>query len=654
MNFEALFTPIKIGQQIVKNRIAMAPMGTSLQDPIGNVTTEMVDYFEARAKGGTGLIISPFTAVDNNYRALTLALHSLEFIPGISKMAEAIKFYGTKFILQLSHFGGRIESSLINRQSIAPSAINSITYPEIPREMTVADIEETINLFIQSAMMARDAGCDGVELHGAHGYLINQFVSPYTNLRTDEYGGDFEGRMNFITKILSGIRLVCGNDFIIGYKFSAYEYLKGGVDDELAIKISRYMEKKGIDYLHVSALSTTISGMIDTDFQAVPTIYHPHGSLIPKAEMIKKNTLGVPIFGTGGISDPNIAESYLNDGKADMLVLGRALIADPEWVNKARNGDIIRQCIRCQACYKRVLKQQWVRCTLNPVTCSEARYTKFLKDKSPEPKKVIVIGAGPAGMEAAIRAKQRGHDVTLFESKKEVGGNLTYAAVPDFKLELKKLLETYKKELIKYKVNVKLNNMVKTFEDINTEKADVAIIAIGSELIIPAIDGIKNNNVMTVLEYLDNPKKITGGSVVVIGAGDVGGEVALDLTFRNKKVKLVDIISEKVMLADEIIPYRSGIYTKLKSKNIEILNEAKIEKIQRKNVIVAAKDGKERILEADHIIISVGFRCDSGLVNKLKHEFIKKVKEVYSIGDCTTPGRLYEAIHSGAETAWLI
>lgn len=312
MSYKNILSSIKIGTQVVKNRIALAPMGTSLQGPNGVVTKEMVDYFEARAKGGTGMIISPFTSVDDRYRAITIGLHSPLLIAGISRLAEAVKFFGSKFILQISHFGGRIPSALTGFQAIAPSAIESPTFPEIPKAMSVSEIEETIQMFINTATFAKSAGCNGVELHGAHGYLINQFVSPYTNKRDDDYGGDFSRRMNFVSKILEGIRNVCGNDFIVGYKFSAYEHLDGGITPELAVKIAKFISEKGVDYIHVSALSTTVPGFINTDYQSVPTIYHNvQGSLIPIAEMIKKNVKSTPVLGVGGISDPDIAQKEL-------------------------------------------------------------------------------------------------------------------------------------------------------------------------------------------------------------------------------------------------------------------------------------------------------------------------------------------------------
>jgi 2,4-dienoyl-CoA reductase-like NADH-dependent reductase (Old Yellow Enzyme family)/thioredoxin reductase len=654
MPYENILSPLKIGMQVVRNRIAMSPMGTSLQDPQGMVTSEMVDFYETRAKGGTGMIISPFTAVDGRYRTLTLGLHSREFIPGISRLAEAVQFYGAKFILQLSHFGGKAPRFLTGKEPIAPSSIESPMYPEVPREMTEDEIEEAIGLYIQSAIMARDAGCDGIELHGAHTYLIGQFVSPHANRRDDEYGGDFERRMNFVRKIVEGIRSVCGTGFIVGYKFSAYEHLEGGIDEKLAVSIARYMEDRGADYLHVSAYSTTLSGLIDTEYQSVPTIYYPQGTLIPLAEKVKQAVRKVPVMGTGGISDPELAEEILKSGKADLIAMGRALIADPEWVNKIKNGDAIRQCIRCQVCYKRVLTQRWVRCTVNPVTCEERRYEKFTLQRTQKPKKVVILGAGPAGMEAAIRAKQRGHDVVLYEKERQIGGNLIYAGRPAFKRELRMLLETYKTELKLLEIDVRTGKTVNRLDDIRDEKADVILIAIGSEPIIPEIEGIDGPNVITMLDYFQKEEGEIGENILVVGAGDVGCEIAMDLSLKGRRVKVVDTISEEEMLVDEIMPYRTCVVIKARKEGVEIMDEMKIELIDNRGMWVKAGGGEKKFLQADTVIVAAGFTCKTKRIDELKRSFLNEIPEVYDIGDCANPGRLYEAIHSGAETAWKI
>jgi 2,4-dienoyl-CoA reductase-like NADH-dependent reductase (Old Yellow Enzyme family)/thioredoxin reductase len=654
MDYEILFSPILVGKQLIKNRIVMAPAGTSLHGPGGEVTSEMVDYYEARAKGGTGLIVSPFTAVDKRYRALTLGLYSWELIPGWSRLVEAIHFHDAKFLVQISHFGGKAPRFLTGTQPVAPSAIESPMYPEIPREMTAEEIEEAIELFIRAAVNAKIAGCDGVELHGAHTYLIGQFVSPHSNRRDDEYGGDFTRRMNFVGKIVKGIKQQCGESFIIGYKYSAYEHLENGIDDELAVKIAQFADGRGVDYVHVSSYTTTLSGIVDTDLQAVPSMYHPRGALLPIAEKVKKAVRRARVLGTGGINEPQFAEEILRDDKADMVALGRALIADPDWANKAKSGGIIRHCIRCQVCYRKVLTPQWVKCTINPVACEERRYGSLSTQQAQVPKKVVIIGAGPAGMEAAVRAKQRGHEVTLFEKNGAIGGNLVHASIPDFKLELKMLLQTYEKELKKYGVTVKLNRKITGYNDIRNEKADVVMIGVGSALIIPDVPGIDSDHVFTVLDYYGQRKLDLGRYVLIIGAGEVGLELALQLTVQNKEVKIIDAIGEKEMMADELMPFRLGLITKVKKEGVEILNETQVDGIEENRVLVRGKRGGVQVYNTDSVIIASGFMCNRGEIEKLRNTFVDKVPEVFLIGDCVDPGKLFEAIHSGAHAAWKI
>ena len=428
--------------------------------------------------------------------------------------------------------------------------------------------------------------------------------------------------------------------------------MDGGIKRELAKEIAKYMEKKGVDYIHVSAYSSTLFGIVDTDFQSVPGMYYPRGSLVPLAENVKNSIKSVPVMAAGGIADPEFAEEILQNEKADIVTLGRALIADPEWPNKAKNDGIIRQCIRCQVCYKRVITQQWVKCTINPITCDEHRYGKYITEKALVPKKVIIIRAGPAGMEAAIRAKQRGHEVVLFEAKNEIGGNLVPASMPDFKIELRKLLETYKKEIDLYNIEVKLNKAVNDLKDIEDEKADVVIIATGSKLITPSIEGIENDNVYTVLEYYENKELNLGNGILIVGAGDVGCELALYLALKNKNVTVVDIISEDEMLADEVTPWRTGLMLKVKKAGVEIFNEVSVEKIEENSAVIKDKKGIKKVLYIDNVISATGFACNINLINKLKGSFSGKFLEVYTIGDCINPGRLYEAIHSGAKLAW--
>jgi 2,4-dienoyl-CoA reductase-like NADH-dependent reductase (Old Yellow Enzyme family)/thioredoxin reductase len=658
--FKKIFEPIILANQEIRNRIFMAPMGTGFEEQYygGKVSTEMIDFYEARAKGGVGLIISPFAAVDERYFALTLGIYSRKLLQGISRLAEALHVYDCKFLAQLSHFGGKSPKFFTHgKVPIAPSSIDSKMYPERPREMTLEEIEEIIDLYIKSAQLARDAGCDGVELHGAHGYLINQFYSPHSNKRNDKYGGTLEKRLNFLVKIADGIRKECGNDFIIGFKFSAHEHLEGGIKDELAIEICRYLDMLDIlDYIHVSGNTVTIPGFTDCSYPEVPPIYNGY-PLVPLAEKIKIS-VKTPVAATGGITDPSFVEDMLTECKADLVVLGRALIADPEWPNKAKSGGNLKYCIKCNACYKRILNQQSIKCSVNPYVGEERRYSIFTNFKSSDAKKLFIAGGGPAGMESAIVAASRGYKVTLLENKDSVGGNLRLAASYDYKFEFKKLLNYYELELKNKNINLQLNTAA-TPEYILAENPDTFFIAIGSKPLIPDIPGLENelkiNSIFNAHEVIGNSSIELGKEIIIIGAGLVGCELALSLALKGKKIYLLDCLEWEKILIDEPPVNRSMLLTALQKQKIDLLSGFQVTEIINKNTLVALDSKKnEKKLDADNIIISAGY-LPRNLEAKLLKEKLMTLNpkiEIKLIGDCFKIGKIFDAVNKGAQAAW--
>lgn len=658
--FKKIFEPITLANQEIRNRIFMAPMGTGFEEQYygGKVSTEMIDFYEARAKGGVGLIISPFAAVDERYFALTMGIYSRNLLQNISRLAEALHVYDCKFLAQLSHFGGKSPKFFTHgKVPIAPSSIDSKMYPEKPREMTLEEIEDIIGLYIQSAQMAKDAGCDGVELHGAHGYLINQFYSPHTNKRNDEYGGTFEKRLNFLVKIANGVRKECGSNFITGFKFSAHEHLVEGVKDDLAVEICRYLDTLNIlDYIHVSGNTVTIPGFTDCSYPEVPPIYNGY-PLVPLAEKIKKN-IKTPVAATGGITDPSFVENMLSDGSADLAVLGRALIADPEWVNKAKSGGNLKYCIKCNACYKRVLNQQSIKCSVNPYVGEERRYSVFSDFKSGNAKNLIIAGSGPAGMESAIVAASRGHKVTLLESKDSVGGNLRLAASHGYKVEFKKLLNYYENELKNKDINLKLNTEA-TPEYISAENPDAFFIAIGSKPLIPDIGGLenelKNNFVFNAQDVIANSNIKLGEEIIIIGAGLVGCELALSLAIEGKKIYMLEYLEWDKILDDEPPVNRSMLLTALKKQKVDLLSGFKVKEIIDKNSLLAvdSKENEKKIV-ADNIIISAGYLPKSLEAKLLKEKLmtLNPKIDVKIIGDCFKIGKIFDAVNKGAQAAW--
>ena len=655
--YKKLFSPIVLANQEIKNRIAMAPMGCTRESQYydGKVSTELIDYFEARAKGGVGMIISPFTAVDKRYYTLTLGLFSREHILGISRLVEAVHVFGCKFILQLSHFGGKSPKGFeYGRDPIAPSSIESRMYPVVPKGMSISQIEEIINLFIQCGRWAKDGDCDGVELHGAHGYLINQFVSPHSNRRDDEYGGTLEKRLNFLTKIAKAIREKCGDDFIIGFKFSAHEHLEGGINTEVAKQIAKFIDNQGIlDYIHVSAHTTLLPGFLDCDYPSVPPIYTPN-PLVPLAEKIKKE-VKIPIMATGGINDPGYAEKIITEGKADMVAIGRALIADAEWANKAKSGGSIKYCIKCNTCYLRGMNQKSIKCSVNPYVGEERRYGVYTSGKALLPKKVLIIGAGPAGMEAALVANQRGHKVIIVEENNKIGGLLRISSIPDFKVDVLKLLSYYENEIIKNSIELRLGIRA-TPEYILNENMDIVILAIGANPVVPDIPGIDNEFVFNSIEALENEELITGSDIVVIGAGLVGCEISLHFAIKGKNVKVIDYIKFNEILSNEHPVNRSMIIRRMNKEGVSILPELRVLKITKKGEIKVTQDNKENLLSADNIIVAAGFKPREKLVKELEDKIssAKPELEIYAIGDCVRCDRIFNAVNSGANIAWQI
>lgn len=641
MEFKNLFSSVNIGTLKLKNRIVMAPMDPGLTNPDGSISERLIDYYEERAKRGVGMIITQFTAVANDQRMDSPGVYSDRLIFGLNYLAETVKAYGTRIFLQIAHHGGRATQRFTGKQPVAPSSIFSKIYEDIPRELTKNEIEDLIEKFVQAGERAKMAGFDGVEVHGAHTYLIGQFISPHTNRRGDEYGRDFQGRMKFPREIVKGIKRVCGNSFPVGFKFSAYEHLENGVRIDLAKEIARSMEEVGVDYLHVASTTYGLDGYRYPD---VPPIYAQEKEVIELAKEIKAK-VGVPVMAGGGINDPVDAEKILKEKKVDIIAIGRALIADPEWVNKAKKGKLeeIAPCIRCNICHKRLFAGKEVRCTVNPAMGRERKY----QIKKPcVSKKVVVVGAGPAGMETALVADKRGHQVVLYEKENQLGGNTIPSSVPHFKKDVAKLLEYYRKKIKKSNIQVKLGKEADLDTLIN-ENPDVIVLATGEKQIIPEVSGIKADNVITASKLLEG-KGIAniGDEVIILGAGLVGCETAWYLSSRGKCVKLFDIVGLSDILLDEHPTNRSFLLHSLKEQGVPILEYRKFKRVEKEKVTFEKKDGLEETYPMDNLIIAIGFQANTSLKEALKDSKIEC--EIHTIGNCKQPRDFYSAIQEGS------
>ena len=474
LKYPKLFEPGMIGKMRVKNRIVFPPCTTNFAGPFGEVTDRLIKYYAERARGGVGLIIVENTQVkypEGKNVSCQLRLDDDKYIPGCQELAEAVHVYGAKVFQQIHH-AGRQPHNTEGVQPVAPSAI-PCGFLQIPvRELTSDEIWDLVERFSETALRVKKSGMDGVEFHGAHGYLICQFMSPHTNQRVDEWGGTFKRRMKFIMEIIKRSRQKVGPDFPLCLRYSADEFVSGGLTLNDTKEIARMVEGAGIDVLHVSA------GI----YESMPTLLEPmryeEGWRVYLAEEIKK-VVKIPVITVGQIKTPAFAERILKEGKADFVALGRPLIADPQWPNKAREGrdEDIRKCISCNTgCIgAHVFYDLYMRCTVNPVVGRESSYGIGYADTK---KNVLVIGGGPAGMEAARISALRGHQVTLYEKQEKLGGNLIPGGVPDFKSEEHKLTEWYENELRDQSVGI-FTNLEVTPQEIIHKGPDVVFLATG-------------------------------------------------------------------------------------------------------------------------------------------------------------------------------
>ncbi len=657
--FLKLFEPVNIGKVTIKNRIAMAPMAiTGLVNPDGSLERRGIDYYIERAKGGVGLIISGVFKVENDIEPLMYLdspLFSQVAIPSFAELSEAVHSFGTKIFVQLTAGNGRVAvPAVVRGRPVSASATPNYWDPTLTcKELTTEEVEKLIKAFGEAAMLLKMAGIDGIELHGHEGYLFDQFTTAIWNRRTDKFGGDLKGRLTFPVEILNIIKKMVGGDFPVQYRFGLKHYIKGlntgilpgeeykegGRDIDEGLEMAELLEKAGFDALHVDA------GCYESWYWAHPPMYQEHGCMVDMAEKVKK-VVQIPVLTVGRLGIPELAEKIIEEGKADIVALGRALLADPDWPIKVQEGRIedIRPCLGCHdGCMGRISELKSLSCAVNPANGRERLYELRPASKS---KRVLVAGGGVAGMEAARVAAIRGHEVTLYEKGESLGGHLIEASVPDFKKDLERLISWYKTQLKKLGVEVKLETEV-TPELVERENPDEVFIATGSNPIIPDIPGIERPNVATCIDLLLG-KKEAGGSVLVVGGGLVGCEIALWLAKQGKKVTVVEMLPE-VMTAGLPVPHENRIMLLdlLAVNNVEIIANAVMQEVTVDGVIITGKTFKRRAIKADTVALAVGLKADDKLYNSLRRE----VTHLHALGDCREPGNIMGAIWDSYEVA---
>ena len=639
--FRRLFEPGRIGQMELRNRIVMAPMMTRYASDDSFVTERTKNYYEARAKGGTGLIIVEFTYVHPSGRMhpKQLSISDDKYITGMSELADVIHKHGAKAALQLHHAGVRAKSKFTGMQPLTPSLSLQLPSDETPREMTIEDIKEITSCFAQAALRAKEAGFDAIEIHGAHGYLFNQFLSLASNKRKDAYGGSLRNRARFLVEVIKAIREVAGQDFPAWCRINGREYgLADGTTLEEAQETAQLAQEAGVDAIHVSAVCPQHAACGNGS----PAITGAHplepGILVELAEGVKQ-AVNVPVITVGWIT-PEIGERALEERKADFVAMATALLADPELANKAASGrkDDITPCIRCLKCVDDLLTlpTEGIRCSVNARLGREGEY-KIIQSEST--KKVLVIGGGPAGMEAARVMALRGHEVTLYEQESKLGGQLIQAAVPPGKDKVAPLTRYLQTQISKLGVNVELNKEV-TKETVKELRPDAVVVATGSSPVDPEIPGLSEAKVVYAGDVLDNKVEV-GERVVIIGGELVGCETAEFLAEKGKEVTVTRRGSEMAIRVGPSL--RPLLLKRLADKGVKLLPGVKYEGITSRGLALTTKEGLRKTIEADTTILAAGSQPNDRLFDELKG----MVSEIYSVGDCVEPRTIRDAIAEG-------
>lgn len=657
-----LFTPIRIGKMELKNRIVMPAMHF-LPSWEGALLPHHTDYFVERAKGGAALIIIGGCTIDDLSGAVNMiSVKDDKFIPGLAALAQAVQANGAKIAAQLYQAGRYAHSMLMGgKQSISSSPVRSKFTGETPRELTAPEIKQVQTNFALAAGRLKRAGFDAVEVIASAGYLISQFLSPVVNRREDEYGGSFENRMRFGLEVAREVRRTVGSDFPVIFRVAGNEFMEGGLENKDAQVFCRELEKAGVDLINVTG------GWHETRVPQL-TMALPRGGYVYLAAGIKQ-AVSIPVMACNRINDPQLADRILRDGLADLIGFARGLIADPELPNKARAGrfEEINRCLGCnQGCFDTLFTGQPVTCLVNTRAGAEA---KRMLSPAPRRKKVMVIGGGPAGMEAARVAALRGHKVVLYEKGEKLGGQLHLAAIPPGRGEFLTFGDYLETQLKNLNVAVHLGVEASPLQ-VEAEKPDALVLATGVVALIPPLKGIDGPNVRLAWDVLTG-KADTGHEVVIIGGGAVGLETALFLAHKGaldaenlyflmfkqaenfetlqsllyQGVKKVTVVEMLQKLGQDIgTSTRWTILQDVNRMGIKTLTRTQAKEITREGVI-AERDGKDLFLKGDTVVIAAGARPDNRLYEELKG----RVAEVHLIGDAKIPRKVLEAVAEGFE-----
>jgi 2,4-dienoyl-CoA reductase-like NADH-dependent reductase (Old Yellow Enzyme family)/thioredoxin reductase len=637
MALEKLFSPFSIGSLKLANRIVMPPMATNYATPQGFVTDRQIAYYVERARGGVGYITVEHTGIHQQGKASPkmLMIHSDENAEKIKNLVEAVHAAGGKIVVQINHAGRQTFSKVTGETIVGPSAVPVLPAMETPRELTIREIEDLVATFTIAAERVKNTGADGVELHMAHGYLICSFLSPFSNKRKDQYGGTIAGRARFALEVLRSVRQRVGSGFPVICRLSGDEYVAGGLNVEDTRQIAKLLEKEGADALHISACNAA-SGFLNH-----PPYYVTEGVFVHLAEAVKAQ-VDIPVITVGRIRNPLMADQIIAGGKADLISMGRALIADPRLPQKAKEGRLaeIIPCISCNKCIQ-TLRMDSVRCSVNPETGNEGRFRYSKADRS---KQVWVIGGGPGGLKAAEIAALRGHQVKIFEKKNELGGRVRLGANPPQKQVLNEFIDYLVRRVKSLGITIEMGKAF-TSDMLEPVKPDVVVVATGASPQFPNWKGIEESGALSVDDVLADGADI-GARVLVVGGGGTGAEIADLLSEIGKKVTLVEMLED--IASDLVNHLQHYLKQRLTQKGVAVLTSTRVKALGKGYVMIEDASGVRKLDDFDTIVLALGSEKSNDTIYK---NLAGKVSELHVIGDARQPREIVDAVYEGEEIA---